>query len=150
MKPQTAKASSTSPADEPLPTGGFTDAESPVISFPGGVPGFQMCRRFVVIAPEELAPLRCLNALDSPEPSFLVIDPLLVDPSYDLTLRDFERARLGAPGETLLWLAIVTVTPEGATVNLRAPVVINTARMVGCQFIRDNSDYPVSFPIVGA
>lgn len=150
MKPQTAQASSTSPAAEPLPTGGFADAESPVISFPGGIPGFQNCRRFVVIAPDELAPLRCLNALDAPEPSFLAIDPLLVDPAYDLTLRDFERARLGAPGDPLLWLAIVTVTPEGATVNLRAPVVINIPRMVGCQFIRDNSDYPVCLPIGGA
>jgi flagellar assembly factor FliW len=147
MKRQTAKASPVWPAGEPMPGDGFTDAESPVISFPGGIPGFQTCRRFVVLAPKELAPLRCLNALDPPEPSFLVIDPLLVDPAYEFALRDFERARLGAPGDPLLWLAIVTVTPGGATVNLRAPVVLNLPRMVACQFIRDNSGYAVSLPL---
>lgn len=121
-----------------------------VIEFPAGIPGFEMCRRFMLVAPPELAPLSCLRALDPPEASFLVVDPRLLDPKYDLALREFERMRLGAGSEPLLWLAIVTVDQDGATVNLRAPVVINPRRMLGCQFIRDDHDYPVHFPLGGA
>ena len=118
-----------------------------IVDFPAGIPGFESCRRFVVIASPELAPLSCLKALDSSEASFLTIDPVLVDPAYDLTLRTFERVRLGAGEDPLVWLALVTVIGDRATVNLRAPIVINPRRMVGCQFIRDDHDYPVHLPL---
>jgi flagellar assembly factor FliW len=121
-----------------------------IIEFPAGIPGFETCRRFVLLAPPELAPLSCLRALDPPEASFLVVDPTLLDPQYDLTLREFERMRLGAGAEPLLWLAIVTVDKDGASANLRAPVVINPRRMLGCQFIRDDHDYPVHLQLSGA
>jgi flagellar assembly factor FliW len=124
-------------------------SDEAVIEFPAGIPGFETCRRFVLVDSDELAPLRCLNALDPPGASFLTIDPRLVEPSYDTELRDFERARISAGSDALLWLAIVTVSSEGATVNLRAPIVINPGRMVGCQFIRDDGDYPVHFPLIG-
>jgi flagellar assembly factor FliW len=129
------------PGGTAVPTGRL------VIDFPSGIPGFESCRRFVVIASPELAPLACLRALDPPEASFLAIDPRIIDPEYDLTLREFERVRLGAGDEPLLWLALVTVAGDSATVNLRAPVVINPRRMLGCQFIRDDRDYSVSHPL---
>ena len=119
-----------------------------VVEFPAGIPGFESCRRFVLVASAELSPLGCLKALDSPDVSFLVIDPTLLYLGYDLTLSEFERARLGAsPDEPLLWLAIVTITENEATANLRAPIVINPRRMTGCQFIRENDEYLVRFPI---
>ena len=139
-----ASQQTTAVAPEPAPTAA---RENVVIEFPAGIPGFETCRRFVLIATPELAPLGCLRALDPPEASFLTIDPRRLDPSYDCTLREFERARLGAGDEPLVWLVIVTVSGRHATANLRAPVVINPRRMVGCQFIRDDSSYPVHFPI---
>lgn len=128
--------------------GGSTmEGDSMVVEFPAGIPGFETCRRFVLITSPDLAPLSCLKALDPPEASFLAIDPTLLDAGYDLTLREFERGRLGAGDEPLLWLAIVTVADGAATANLRAPVVINPQRMLGTQFIRDESQYPLHFPI---
>ncbi len=137
-----------SPSSESGASSGTGVVQEPqIIEFPAGIPGFETCRRFVLLGSPELAPLRCLQALDPPEASFLAIDPLVLDPAYDLTLREFERARLGAGPEPLLWLAIVSLSAEGATANLQAPVVINPRRMVGCQFIRDDGDYPVRFRI---
>lgn len=124
-----------------------TGQEALVVTFPAGIPGFETCRRFVVIASPEIAPLAWLKALDPPEASFLTIDPRLVDREYDLTLREFERGRLAAGDDPLVWLSLVTVTGDKATVNLRAPIVINPRRMIGCQFIRDDRDYPVHFPL---
>jgi len=122
--------------------------ESIVVEFPSGIPGFESHRRFVLIASADLSPLGCLKAVDSTDVSFLVIDPRLLFLSYDLTLNEFERARLGAQSdEPLLWLAIVTITEKEATANLRAPIVINPTKMIGCQVIRENDQYPVQFVI---
>ena len=119
-----------------------------VVEFPSGIPGFESHRRFVLIASAELSPLGCLKALDASDVSFLVLDPRLLFINYDLTLSEFERARIGADaGEPLLWLAIVTITEKEATANLRAPVVINPSKMIGCQLIRENDQYPVRFSI---
>lgn len=118
-----------------------------IVDFPAGIPGFETCHRFVLVSSPELAPLACLQALDPPEASFLAVDPRLLEPSYDLTLREFERARLGAGDEPLLWLAIVTIADGEATANLRAPIVINPRRMTGCQFIRDEVEYPVRYSL---
>ena len=122
-------------------------SEPLVVEFPSGIPGFETCHRFVLVASPELAPLACLRALDPPEASFLTVDPRLLEPGYDLTLREFERARLGAADEPLLWLAIVSIADGEATANLRAPIVINPRRMTGCQFIRDEVEYPVRYPL---
>jgi flagellar assembly factor FliW len=129
-------------------TGSTPEPDLRIVEFPAGIPGFEGYRRFVLVASAELSPLGCLKALDSADVSFLVIDPTLLYLSYDLTLSEFERARIGAsPDEPLLWLAIVTITEKGATANLRAPIVINPRRMMGCQFIRENEEYPVQFSI---
>ena len=121
---------------------------TPVVEFPSGIPGFESHRRFVLIASAELSPLGCLKSVDSSDVSFLVIDPRLLSFGYDLTLSEAELARIGAgPADTLLWLAIVTITEREAAANLRAPVIINPARMLGCQVIRENDQYPVQFVI---
>jgi flagellar assembly factor FliW len=129
-------------------TGQAAPKDAQVIDFPAGIPGFETCRRFVLVISDELKPLAYLRALDPPEASFLTVDPVLIEPAYDLTLREFERARLGATvDDKLVWLSLVTILNGTATANLRAPVVINPRRMIGCQFIRDDRDYAVDFPL---
>ena len=129
-------------------TGPEQSIDKLVVEFPSGIPGFESHRRFVLIASAELSPLGCLKAVDASDVSFLVLDPRLLFFNYDLTLSEFERARIGADAdEPLLWLAIVTITEKEATANLRAPVVINPSKMIGCQLIRDNDQYPVRFAI---
>lgn len=140
MSAKIATASAT-----PNPTAAHAD--SLIVDFPSGIPGFETCHRFVLVASPELAPLMCLRSVDPPEASFLAVDPRIIDPAYDLTLREFERVRLGATDEPLLWLAIVSIVSGDAFVNLRAPIVINPGRMTACQFIRDDVDYPVSYPL---
>jgi flagellar assembly factor FliW len=143
----TVTASKLAPSPAPAPSAAEFQ-ESLVVEFPAGIPGFEACRRFVLVASADLSPLGCLKAVDSPDASFLVIDPTLLYFGYDLTLGEFERARIAVDvDEPLLWLVIVTITESGATANLRAPVVINPRRMLGCQFIRDDQDYPVQFSI---
>ncbi|MDO8837272.1 MAG: flagellar assembly protein FliW [Vicinamibacterales bacterium] len=120
-----------------------------VLHFPVGMPGFEQCRRFVVLSSMTMAPVQCLHAVDGPAASFLVVDPRLVLPDYRCILSGPDRERLGVTDDMpLLWLAIVTVQEDQRTsVNLRAPIVINPARMLGFQVVPYDSLYPVKFPL---
>jgi flagellar assembly factor FliW len=116
-----------------------------VVRFPDGLPGFEACRRFVVISSDDVAPMQYLHAIEGPAASFLVMDPSLALPNYRFELSASDRKRLEVADTTaLVWLAIVTVTDDGgATVNLRAPVVINPDSMIGCQVMPHQCVYPL-------
>jgi flagellar assembly factor FliW len=134
--------------------GEFDVAPSDILTFPNGLPGFERSRRFVLLSSdEELAPFRCLQAVEGPPASFVVIDPRIVLPAYRTSLSHADLVRLTATEETpLVWLAIVTLgTAEVAPhVNLRAPIVINPETMVGYQLMPSNSLYPLRHPLGGA
>lgn len=121
------------------------------IRFPHGIPGFESCRSFVLMATEGGGPLRYLTAVDGPNASFLVIDPRRAMPDYRCELSDTDRHQLAASESTvLLWLALVTVEADGTIVaNLRAPIVINPERMVGQQVIPQHAAYPLRHVLAG-
>ena len=131
------------------PFGTFDVTHDQVIAFPSGVPGFEECRRFVVLSAPDLGPMQCLHAVEGPPTSFLVIDPRHVVPQYRAALSQTDLMRLCAGGDTaLLWFAIVSLDADGAAfVNLRAPVVINPERMLGYQVMPHNSLYPLRHPL---
>ncbi len=130
--------------------GRFDVREESVITFAEGLPGFDQCRRFVLLSSEDLAPLWCLQGLDAPEPSFLAVDPNLVLSRYRRTLTDADRARLGSHDQDLIWFALVALgEDEGgdAVVNLRAPIVINPDRMAGIQIVQQRGNYQINHPL---
>ncbi|MGV3516721.1 flagellar assembly protein FliW [Luteitalea sp.] len=128
--------------------GTFDVAADQIITFPAGLPGFEECRRFVVLSSRELEPFKCLQSVEGPSASFLAVDPRRAFPDYRCVLSDVDRARLGDPDETsLVWLSVVTVLDEQTLVNLRAPVVVNPTRMLGYQLMPSNSLYPLRFEL---
>jgi flagellar assembly factor FliW len=128
--------------------GTFDVVPEDIVSFPAGLPGFEECRRFVVLSSRELEPFKCLQSVDGPSASFLAVDPRRAFPDYRCVLSDVDRTRLGEPDEAqLVWLAVVTVQAEQTLVNLRAPVVVNPARMLGYQLMPSNSLYPLRFEL---
>lgn len=129
--------------------GAFQAAEHDVIQMPGGVPGFEDCARYVLVGAPEIAPFNCLQGLDGSQPSFLVIDPRLVDPKYSTSLSSSDYRRLeSAERDTLLWLAIVRVgAGEEATVNMRAPIIVNPRRMIAIQALPHESAYRHDHPL---
>jgi flagellar assembly factor FliW len=140
----------------PVPTvvttrfGTFAVDPTSVIQFPEGLPGFEQNRRFVLISSEEVAPLHVLHAVDGPAASFLAVDPRFVLDTYRTTLAIGDRLKLDADDDMpLVWLVLVATDGDGATVNLRAPIVINPSVMIGCQVMPHNSLYPLRHPLSG-
>lgn len=115
------------------------------IAFPDGIPGFEACRRFVLLTSDAIAPLQRLESLEGPAAAFLGIDPRLVLAGYRCRVGENDLRMLEADANTtLLWFAIVTVEADGTAVaNLRAPIVINPDRMRGRQVLPDDGLYPI-------
>jgi flagellar assembly factor FliW len=120
------------------------DPQRAMVSFPQGLPGFAECRAFVVFA-AETGEFQWLTSIEGPAASFLTIDPRRVVATLRYALTPADLVRLQATEDTpLLWLAIVLVEADGTiAVNLRAPIVINPAVMIGCQAMPQRSLYPV-------
>lgn len=130
--------------------GTFPVAADAIVRFAHGVPGFEACRQFVLIAAPELQPFTCLHGIEAPGPSFLTLDPRQIVPGYQLPLSAAERGRLDAAAdEPLLWLAIVHVDDTAITANLRAPIVINPRRMVGLQVMGADTAWATDHRLTG-
>jgi flagellar assembly factor FliW len=127
--------------------GAFDVPHPQIVTFPEGIPGFESCRRFVLILADELSPLSCLQALDAPYPSFLAADPATVSAEYRPQLSPADRIVLGSDDGQPLWLVILTLGLHQVTANLRAPVAINPVTMTGRQVLLDDPDYSVCFPV---
>jgi flagellar assembly factor FliW len=143
------------PSSGPHPAPRTAPSERPAvdaIAFPDGIPGFEACRQFVLLASEALAPLQRIDAIDGPAASFLCIDPSHVVPGYAARPTPGDLQRLDATTSTrLLWLALVAVEPDGTVVaNLRAPIAINPDRMIGRQILPNDSTHPIRHVLMPA
>jgi flagellar assembly factor FliW len=120
-----------------------------VVTFPEGLPGFEEHRQFMIVASPDMEPFTVMQGVVATAPSFVAVDPRMVDRSYPTTLDRVDLARLAAhEKEPLLWLAIVAAHEDGrATANLRAPVVINPGTMRGIQIIAVESPYRTDHPL---
>lgn len=123
-------------------------APDAVVTFPDGLPGFEASRQYVLVTSPELEPFMCLRGVDEGGPAFLAIDPRRVVADYPCALESPNAERIGRAAEApLLWLAIVTASEHSASVNLRAPLVINPTSMLGVQVIAVESRYPFDQPL---
>ncbi len=115
-----------------------------VVAFANGLPGFEACRGFLLLAAEH-GGLQYLTSVEGPPASFLVVDPRRIQPGYRCLLSEADRHALKVEeDDALLWLSLVMVERDGTiAVNLRAPIVINPARMLGQQVIPYESLYPL-------
>ena len=127
-----------------------------IITLEGGMIGFPFLQRFTLIFDEEkekkTASIMWLQSMDEQEVAFPVLHPNEIKPDYNPTVNDEMLAPLGELNDENTYV-LVTVTAaadaKDATVNLKAPIVINTDTRKGCQIIVED-DYPAKFNLYQA
>lgn len=130
-------------------------AEDKLITLENGMVGLPDYRKFALIFDEETKEknaIMWLQSMDDPQTAFPVIQPNLVKPDYNPTVNEEMLAPLGRlTDENTYVLVTVTARPDvkETSVNLKAPIIINTETKKGCQMIIDG-DYPVKYKIYGA
>ena len=125
--------------------------EEKILRFKEGLPGFPQIRRFVVLGPEEIQPFRYLQAVDDPPITLFIINPFLVDRTYEFRLSDTDMADLNSKNSSELAVYAVATIPENpseATINLMAPIVINENDRCGKQVILHESKYSIKHPLL--
>ena len=124
--------------------------EDKVITFKEGLPGFPQIHRFAILEMEELKPFQYLQALGDPPIALFIINPFMVDPTYEFRLTDSDMEDLkSANSAELVVFAVATIPedPKMATLNLMAPIVINDKDRCGKQVILHESKYSVKHPL---
>lgn len=117
--------------------------EGDLIRFPTGVIGFRKETSFVLVPHGASSYIAWLQSTTSPEVAFPVVSAhgFAGYPDVPLELAA-DRAGLGGRSEDLAVLAVLSA-PSGqpATVNLLAPLVINSATRTGAQVFLEGSRF---------
>lgn len=137
-----------------ISTGRFGEIDvdiSRVIEMPGGIPGFEHLKRYVLLAHRENHPFLWLQAVDDGAVAFVVVNPFLFQVSYEPEIPDDVVRKLSIEAkEDVVVLVIVTIrrNPFRLTANLRAPVVMNWRNRKGMQVILEDHEYPIQFSLL--
>jgi flagellar assembly factor FliW len=120
-----------------------------ILTFAEGLFGFETDRRFALVTIDEMKPFQWLVGVDEPGINLIVVDPYLVDQSYTVTLDSKTLAQVKAktPEEVVVYAIATAGTGESATVNLKAPVLINPAARCGAQIHLHDDRYGTRHPI---
>jgi len=141
--------------------GEITIAEEKVLCFPNALPGFPNFKRFALIADpseleEETAVIYWLQSLDDTDIAFCLVDLAKIMPEYNPLVDEAEISGLGLDDdkfsdnmELMIYnMAVIPEDPRHATVNMKAPIIINMQTMQGIQVICQNEDYAIRQPLV--
>jgi len=119
--------------------------ESAVINFSDGLPGFLNLHKFALIVDSDGA-FFWLQSTDDSKVAFILVDVSLYDPTYSPLIDEAYLEGLGEYSpETFAVLNIANPQDniEDTTVNLRAPIIINTELRLGRQIICTNDEYTI-------
>lgn len=129
--------------------------EDKIITLENGMIGLPEYQTFALIfdeTSEKKASVMWLQSMDDPQTAFPVMQPNLVKEDYNPTVNDEMLSALGTlTDENTYVLVTLTARPDitQTSVNLKAPIIINTDTKKGCQIIIDG-DYPVKYRIYEA
>lgn len=128
-------------------------ADDKIITMERGMIGFPELTHFALIFDEEKKNnefrIMWLQSMDDGDIAFPVTDPIFFKADYAPTVSDEILAPLGDMHEDNTYLLVTVTVPkkvEDFSVNLKAPIVINTTTNKGIQVIAEE-DYPVKYKI---
>src|SRR5581483_1922527 len=123
------------------------------LDFPAGLPAFEHETAFLLLAPQETAPLVFLQSERTPGLCFVGVAVEQIVPDYELSLSSedlvvcgFEDGRVPHPEEIAV-IALLSCTGEETTANLLAPIVIHLARRRAAQAVRADRLYSHRYPV---
>ena len=117
------------------------------IVFENGLIGLEDCKRWVVLTDSNNGALGWLQNLEQGHIAVGVVSPRRFVPNYQLRVDRSDLRTLGLV--TIRDTEVVVIASrqtEGMTLNLRAPLVINVEKRLGCQVIAKD-EHPVQYPL---
>lgn len=125
--------------------------EDGIIIFEDGIPGFRDIKKYVIIKnPNPELPFNWLQGVDKTDLAFVIVNPFLFkeDYQFDIPQNTIDELEIGSINDVFI-LCIVTI-PENlsdTTMNLKAPVIINTKIKKGKQIVLETDKYEVKHKV---
>ena len=115
-----------------------------VLNFPSGIIGFPRERAFALIPHQGSDYLAWLQSMTNPELAFPVVSAHFYGEAYpDVSVVDAAHASgiFGAADEFAILAVLCAPMGQPATVNLMAPIVVNSTTHLGAQVILEGSRF---------
>ena len=125
-----------------------------IVHFKNGIPGFDEYKDYTVIYDIEggtealFSWLQCVTEKDL---AFPIVNPFRVKEDFDPIVEDELLKEIGDfESEDLAVFLLATVPSDvtKSTVNMKAPLIINTKTRLGIQIIVENEDYEIRHQII--
>lgn len=121
---------------------------SVALHFVSPPPGLAPHSEFLLAPVEGADGLFSMRARTAEELRMFLVDPRTVVADYAPVLSDEQTSELAlASPDDALVLVVANPAADGVTVNLLAPVVVNTATGDAAQVILEGQDHPVRAPL---
>lgn len=126
--------------------------EDKIIVLESGMIGFPDMRHFALIFDadkENGGKIKWLQSMDEPEMAFPVMDPTFIKKDYNPAINEEILKPLGKLTEENTFVLTTVTVPkelEKMSINLKAPIIINSDTNKGAQIIVDD-DMPVKYMI---
>jgi len=120
------------------------------IVFPQGLYGFDDFHEYVLLDAEH-HPFFWLQSTEEKEIAFILINPFLFRPDYEVNLPNDELQEIGITSpEKAVIFSIVTIPRDSGrmTANLQGPIVVNRETMTGKQAILSDVKWKTKHDIV--
>ena len=120
-----------------------------LIRFDNGILGFPDEADYVLLQTDEEGNFFWLQSVSRPELAFVVSDPLLFVPNYQVPIKkeDFDQIDLKNMADAQV-LIIVNKVDRTLTGNLQGPLVINAANHCGRQLVLSEKKYSTRHPLI--
>lgn len=126
----------------------FTDED--IITMSSPILGFPDLHDFLLISSEKSFPFIWLQSTEDHNICFILIEPKMFHTDYNPRINKRELKILGADSLDelkLFGIVVVPDDPQGATVNLRAPILINTEKKLAKQLVLDDEKWQIKAPL---
>jgi len=118
------------------------DEES--IELPQGLIGFPELKKYILLDHDKDSPFKWFQSLDDGAIAFVLINPLLFKPDYEVEVTESEVSDLDLTNEEDAVISVIITmptNPQNMTANLKAPLVFNLKNRQGKQIILNDSQY---------
>ncbi|WP_026835005.1 flagellar assembly protein FliW [Eubacterium xylanophilum] len=123
-----------------------------IITMERGLMGFEDYKNYTILfdSEKEKTTISWFQSLDEPGLAIPVINPLIVKPDYNPVVEDELLKGMGELTEENLVILLTMTVPSDITqmtVNLMAPIIINSDTRKGAQVIVENDDYEIKYKV---
>ena len=120
------------------------------IVFPQGLFGFETLNDYLLLDSDR-QPFYWLQSVDVEQVAFVLVNPFLFRPDYEVNINNEELADIGitSPEKALIFV-IVTLPPDGGpmTANLQGPLIINRDTRMGKQAVLSDTRWKTKHDIM--